>query len=276
MISYSPARIRSRRGRAARPWRAALGATVVGAVALALGLVSPSSARAQSGEGYLFGSPPAHIDFFLGIGAPRARGALFDQTMDRYTLERDDLRSAAFGGSLGLRVTERVDVAAEIGFARSSTDVEDRIYEGTDGLPIVHTVELTRVPLSLVMRGYLWERGRQVGRLAWVPRAWAPYLGAGLGITWYEFVQDGEFVDENDPALPIYRDVLTWDGAAPTAHLLGGVEVNLNPRLLLRGEGRYSWAEGDDRSRDYVGFEGVDLAGFQAVVGLTLRLGGTP
>lgn len=268
MISYSPARVRSRRG------RAALGATFVGAVALAL--VNPSPARAQSGEGYLFGSPPAHLDFSLGMAAPRAQGVLFEEIMDRYTLKREDLRSAAFGGSLGLRVDEQVDFALELGFARSSTDVEDRDYEGTDGLPIVHTVELTRVPLSVVFRGYLWERGRQVGRMAWVPRAWVPYLGAGVGITWYEFAQDGEFVDETDPALPIFRDVLTWDGSAPTAHLLGGVEVNLNPRLLLRGEGRYSWGEGDDRSRDYEGFEGVDLAGFQAVVGLTLRLGGTP
>jgi len=210
------------------------------------------------------------------MAAPRARGPLFREIRDRYTLARGDLRSVAVGGSLGLRATEQVDVALELGFARGSADVEDRDYIGTDDLPIVHTVELTRVPLSLVLRGYLWERGRQVGRLAWVPRDWVPYLGAGVGFTWYEFVQDGEFVDEADPALPIYRDVLTWDGAAATAHLLGGVEVNLNPRLLFRAEGRYSWGEGDDRSRDYQGYDGVDLAGFQLVAGLTLRLGGTP
>lgn len=270
MISLGPSRLRFPLGRLGLG--AVLGVALLGAVALVL----PSGVRAQSGEGYLFGSPPAHFDFFLGVAAPRARGDLFEETMDRYTLERGDLRSAAFGGSLGLRVTEQVDLALELGFARSSTDVEDRAYVGTDDLPIVHTVELTRVPMSLVFRGYLWERGRRVGRLAWVPRTWVPYLGAGVGFTWYEFVQDGEFVDESDPALPIYRDVLTWDGSAPAAHLLGGVEFNLNPRLLLRAEGRYSWGEGDDASRDYVGYKGVDLAGFQAVAGLTLRLGGTP
>lgn len=258
---------------------AARGAPALGAAALALAfvLLLPVPARAQSGSGYLFGRPPVQVDFFLGLTAPRAGSPVFDDTMDQVFLDRGDLRSAAFGGSLGLRVDERLDIAGEIGFSRASVETEDREWLGTDGLPIVQTVELTRVPLSLIVRGYLWERGRSVGELAWVPRSWVPYAGAGVGVTWYEFVRDGEFVDESQPPPPpIYRDVLTWDGAAATGHLLAGAEFNLNPRLLVRGEGRYTWASGSGRSRDFPGYRSVDLAGFQAVVGLSIRLGGSP
>lgn len=251
----------------------ALGAAVA---ALATVLVLPTTARAQSGSGYLFGRPPVQVDFFLGLAAPRAESRVFDDTMEEVFLDRGDLRSAVFGGSLGIRVSERLDVAGELGFSRASVDTEDRRYLGTDDLPILQTVELTRVPLSVIVRGYLWDRGRSVGELAWVPRSWVPYVGGGVGVTWYEFVRDGEFVDTSQPDLPIYRDVLAWDGAAATAHLLAGAELNLNPRLLLRGEGRYTWASGDDRSRDFPGYGSVDLAGFQGVVGLSLRLGGTP
>ena len=122
MISLGPLRIRSRLGRIGPA--VALASLLVGAATL----VRPSAVRAQSGDGYLFGSPPAHIDFFLGMAAPRARGALFRETMDRYTLEREDLRSVAVGGSLGLRATEQVDVALELGFARASTEVEEELH----------------------------------------------------------------------------------------------------------------------------------------------------
>lgn len=231
---------------------------------------------AQSGSGYLFGRPGIQVGFFGGVAAPRADSDIFDDTFETLILDEGDLRSGIFGGSLAFRVTERIDVAGEIAFSRASKETEYRNFVGSDDLPIFQTVELTRVPVSLVLRGYLWDRGRSVGELAWVPRAWVPYAGVGVGATWYEFVRKGDFVDTSQDPPPIVPDHLIWDGYAPTAHVLAGVEANLTPRLLLRGEGRYSWASGDDRSRDFVGFDAVDLAGFQATVGLSIRMGGTP
>jgi len=238
--------------------------------------VLPVSAEAQSGPGYLFGRPVVQLDLHGGLAAPRAGGDVFADTFEDLILDEGDLHTGVFGGSLTFRATERIDVAGELAYSRASEETEYRAYVGSDDLPIVQTALLTRVPISLIVRGYLWDRGRSVGELAWVPRSWVPYVGGGVGVTWYEFVRKGEFVVETDPAFPIVEDHLSWDGYAPTAHALAGAELNLNPRWLLRAEGRYSWASGDDRSRDFGRFEAVDLAGFQAVIGLSIRLGGTP
>ena len=252
-----------------------VGAVGVAAVVAGLTLL-PGLLAGQSGEGYLFGRPALQLDLFGGFAAPRADGDAFADTFDDLILDEGDLQTGVFGGSLAFRVNERLDVAGELAFSRASEETEYRDYVGSDGLPIFQTAVLTRVPVSLVFRGYLWDRGRSVGRLAWVPRDWVPYAGLGVGVTWYEFVRKGEFVVETDPALPIFEDHLIWDGYAPTAHVLAGLEANLTPRLLLRGEGRYSWASGDDRSRDFGEFEEVDLAGFQAVIGLSIRFGSGP
>ncbi|MFP3949129.1 MAG: outer membrane protein [Gemmatimonadota bacterium] len=260
-----------------RPIRLRRGVAVLFCAGAGLTLLLSGSVAAQSGEGYLFGRPGLQLDFFGGFAAPRAGGDAFADTFEDLILDEGDLRTGSFGGSLAFRVTERIDVAGELAFSRASEETEYRDWVGSDGLPIVQSTVLTRVPVSLVVRGYPWDRGRSVGRLAWVPRDWVPYAGAGVGVTWYEFVRRGEFVVETDPDRPIFEDHLIWDGYAPTAHLLAGLEASLTPRLLLRGEGRYSWASGDDRSRDFdEEFDAVDLAGFQAVIGLSVRFGGGP
>ena len=73
-------------------------------------------------------------------------------------------------------------------------------------------------------------RGRQISRLAWIPRTIVPYVGAGGGVTSYEFRQSGDFVDfatENAAAgtFTIFTDSFKSEGwahrrtrsAAPTS-----------------------------------------------------------
>jgi len=133
------------------------------------------------------------------------------------------------------------------------------------------------------VKAYLWERGRSVGRFAWIPRRWNPYAGIAGGLVWFQFKQYGEFVDEE--SLEIYQDHLLSSGRAPAVHLTGGLDVSLTARLTLAAEGRYSFAkaplepeceesafeERRCREPDFKGFPDLDLAGFQATVGLAVR-----
>jgi hypothetical protein len=124
------------------------------------------------------------------------------------------------------------------------------------------------MPVTGTVKAFLFERGRKISQLAWVPGQWSPFVGAGGGRVYYNFRQSGDFVDYE--TLEIFSDTFRSKGNAGIFHVLAGAEWSLSPRFYLTGEGRYSWAEAK-MDRDFVGFEPIDLSGFQGTVGLALR-----
>jgi hypothetical protein len=156
----------------------------------------------------------------------------------------------------------------DVSVAQTRSRSEFRDWVDTDDLPIEQKTEFQRVPLTFGVKAYLKDRGRSVGRFAWVPAQWAPYVGAGAGWVWYRFRQDGDFVDYD--TLDIFTDTFTSRGRAPTLHLYGGADWSLGPNFFLTAEARYAWASAD-MGGDFVGFDPVDLSGLQATVGLSVR-----
>jgi hypothetical protein len=137
-----------------------------------------------------------------------------------------------------------------------------------DDLPIEQNTRLSWVPVTATVKAYLWERGRRISQLAWIPGKWSPFVGVGGGRVYYTFKQNGDFVDFE--TYDIFFDTFRSSGDAGIFHVLAGAEWSLSPRFYLTGEGRYSWAEAD-MDRDFVGFDPIDLSGFQGTVGLALR-----
>jgi hypothetical protein len=231
-------------------------------------LSAPRAAEAQQGDGFLFGRPWVSLGVSFGYAAPRAGSELFDFTREQLTIERSDFHAPAIHGELAVRVNERLDLGVGLGWAGSETRSEFRDWIGTDGLPIEQSTVFSRVPLTLGAKAYLYERGRELGRFAWVPARWSPYVGAGIGAIWYQFHQEGEFFDYQ--TLDIYEDIYRSEGWAPTAHVRAGAEVSLATRLVFTTDARYGWGSAK-LGRDFVDFDAIDLAGFQASLGLALR-----
>jgi hypothetical protein len=236
----------------------------------------PAAAAAQEGADFLFRTPRVALSLRGGYSMPRAQSELFDFTREQLCrtpgcdpLEASDFAAPVVQAELAVRVAEQFDIAAGLGWARSTTHSEDRRFVGTDDLPILQTTRFARTPLTLSVKGYLMPRGRSLGRFAWVPARWAPYLGVGGGAVRYEFEQNGEFVEEE--TLDIFFDNLTSEGWAPTAHVFGGLDLSLTRYIVLTGEGRYSWGSADLNPFVFEGFDKIDLAGFQATAGLSLR-----
>lgn len=238
--------------------------------AFALGLVAsgmPGAVNAQ-GDGFLLKRPTFSIGFWAGYAFPSADSEIFDLTREELTVDGNDFQSAAFGVDIAYRITERFDISLGTGVAHSSTDSEFRDFVGSDDLPILQTTRLTRVPTVVTVKAYLRDRGRAVSSFVWIPEKWSPYLGVGGGILWYRFEQEGEFVDFD--TLEIFEDVFTSEGTTPTGHVFGGVDISLTPKLVLTGEGRYSFAS-SELGLDFSGFDNIDLTGFQARVGISVR-----
>jgi hypothetical protein len=164
-------------------------------------------------------------------------------------------------------MTPRLDLAGGVEFGKSSTGSEYRSFVDNDRLPIEQETSLRQTNLTASLRMSLIPRGREVSRLAWVPSTVTPYIGVGGGMVWYELRQVGDFVDFVD--LSVFPAQLTSRGWAPSAHVLGGVDVKVWRRVYVTMEGRYVWAHAD-LGEDFTGFDPIDLAGARATAGINI------
>lgn len=237
-------------------------------VLLGAALLLPGAAAAQAGDGFLFRRPVASLSLHGGFAHASAGSDIFAFTTEHLTVGRGDFSAPSLGADLAIRLSPRVDLAVGGSYAGRASASEFRDWEDEDDLPIEQTTRFDRLPLTASARLYLAPRGRTVGSFAWVPNRYAPYVGAGGGAMWYRFRQTGDFVDFQ--TLDIFRDELESSGWTPTAQGLAGVDLSLTPRLVLKGEARYTWARAKlDNAFEH--FDPIDLSGLSATVGLSVR-----
>jgi hypothetical protein len=245
-----------------------------GFVTLAAGVV-PGSAAAQ--RDFLFRAPVAALSVRVGPMLYSARGDVFDFITDNLTLERSDFRAPAVGAELILMPSSRLDVV--LGFMWSKTEaksefldwVEEVERDGVvvDSLPIEQVTRLRTVPLTATLRYLLLPRGRRVSQLAWLPRGTVPYVGAGGGITWYRFEQEGNFVDFED--LNVFGPtLLESSGQQATFHVLAGVDHWFMSRVGVNAEARYTYGSAKP-NESFSSYDDLDLGGFQVTLGLSFR-----
>ena len=245
------------------------------AVALALLLTVASSAHAQAPPpvpvqpDFLFGRPDGSLALRGSWIFARAGSDLFEFVERQLTIEEGRFDRAGFAVDYGMAFSPRAEVVIGVETNRASVPSEYRDLVDNNRQPIEQTTSLTELNLTGNVRFALLPRGREIGRFAWVPRAVVPYVGAGGGMLWYRFQQDGDFVDALDPRRVIFTDVFRAQGWTPSAQLFGGVDVRLHGRWFLTLDGRYLWAAGD-LGEDFEGFDPIDLAGFRAGAGINI------
>lgn len=239
------------------------------ALALAFAFLGfgPVPAGAQTSPDFLFGSPNGMIGVRSGWVFASANSDLFTFVQEHLTVDRKDFNAPAIGVDVEFAVAPRVGVIGGFDFARASKDSEYRDFVDNQRLPITQTTQLSELNLSGSVKFAVTPRGRDVSNRAWIPAPVTPYVGAGGGMMRYEFLQYGDFIDVDSPAMDIFTDTFRSSGWTPTAHVFGGVDVRVYKRLYLSGEGRYLWSNGAP-DRDFIDFDPIDLAGFKATVGV--------
>lgn len=232
-------------------------------------LAAAAAARAQdAGNGFLFGRPSGSFGIHGGYAIASAGSDLFSFTTKQLTLNRGSFDALSFGAEIAFSLTPTLDLVVGTTYARTSHPSEFRDWVDNKNLPIEQTTSFARWPLTASVKWYLMPRGRSVGKFAWVPTRYAPYVGFGAGTMWYSFEQHGDFIDFDSKN--VFADTFTSSGWTPTAHALAGVEYSLTPRLALSSEARYQFANAT-LGTSFVEFHRIDLSGFTATVGLTVR-----
>ena len=226
---------------------------------------------AQQDPDFLFGRPGGSIGVRGQWHIARADSEIFDFTSEFLTLEKSDFNAPGIGVDIGFPIASRLDVLVGFEFSRATAMSEYRDFVDTDDVPIEQTTSLRQVDLSGSLELAVLRRGREISRYAWVPAAVVPYVGAGGGLLWYRFEQEGDFVDvfdcPVDVGCAIFTERLTSSGWTPSAHVFGGVDIKLTPRLYLSTEVRYLWVQAE-MSQDFVGFDNIDLTGLRVTGGV--------
>lgn len=230
---------------------------------------APAPAAGQGGPGFLFKRPVASVSLRGGISLPRAQSDIFDFTRRELTVRDGDFDGSYFGAELAVPVAERWEVAFGVGYSKSSILSEYRDWVDQDDSPIQQGIRYNRTPITLSGKYYLVERGRAIGRFAWIPSRLTPFVGAGVGVVRHEFEQAGDFVDFT--TFEVAFDQLRSVGYAPTVHALAGVDLTVLKQMFLTGEVRYAWASGTLDRQFFEGFDKMDLTGLQLTVGISAR-----
>lgn len=225
-----------------------------------------AAAEASSEPDFLFGAPKFSIGARAGWNLARADSDVYDFFRNELTIGDRDFDAPTVGFDFAFSLNQHLDAVLGVDFAWAKATSEFREFIGTDDLPIAQETRLFRVPLTGSLKFYLTPRGREVSQYAWVPHRAAPFLGGGGGVIFYKLEQTGEFVDFMD--LSIFNATLSSVGAAPTAHVFGGLDINLNRRLFLTVEARYAWADSELQT-DFLGFDPIDLTGLGVTAGVS-------
>ena len=240
-----------------------------------VGLVTmlTASARADaqhSRGGFLFGTPDGTLTFRGGYARPTAGSDLFGFATSELTLAKGDFAGLELGADLGIMHGQQWEWLLSVDASTRSAESEYRAWTGSDGKPINQSTTFTRVPVLLGVRYYLRSPGTSIGRLAWIPASWVPWVAVQGGVMWYRFAQTGEFVNfANGNA--VFAGDLESTGWAPTAAFTAGVNLNLTPTFALVTQGRYVYAR-KTLGPDFTGFQPIDLTGGSVTAGLIIRI----
>jgi len=238
-------------------------------VATLFAVFPPQDAAAQGGPGFLFRQPVVSIGLRTGYALQSAGSDIFVHTRDQLTVEKGDFSGAYVGGELGVRISDHIDIALGVGHASSSTASEFRDWTDLDDSPIEQITDFSTTPVTLSVKYYLMDRGRSIGRFAWIPGRMNAYVGGGVGVTYYRFDQSGDWVDFE--TLDIFSSDFTSGGNGKQLHGLAGLDVSVLNNLYVTAEARYLWADAAINKQFFDGFDDVDLAGLQFSVGISVR-----
>jgi hypothetical protein len=248
--------------------RAGVGA-VIGACVLLASTAANAQAPEASGDGFLFGTPRMGLTLRGGYAGASAKSEIFSFVTRELSLQRKDFSSFAVGGDFAVTIRPRLDLVLSIDTDGMKKASDYREWQDNSGKPIEQSTAFSRQSYLLGAKYSLMPKGRSLGRFAWVPARYSPWVSASVGRTFYSLTQDGDFVDF-DNGNRVFRDSFKSSQWGTSAQLAGGIDWSVNQRWALTTQARYLFGKAD-LIEDYSDFGPIDLSGFGLSAGVTLR-----
>lgn len=198
------------------------------------------------------------VAFRLGRFAPRIESSLWADNLETFTLEHDDFDAWIAGVEVALELNEYLELAFGVESSSRTAFTSYRDFVRDDGTEVIQDLSLRTTPVTAGLRVLPIGKSHRV----------FPYVSGGAGFYFYEYREEGEFIDFS--SFDIFTDAFVDRGLAYGAYLAGGVEARVSPSISVFGEYRRHWARGT-HDGDFRGFGSFDLASRQVSFGVNLR-----
>ena len=219
-----------------------LGALLVGGL---IGLL-PGEARA-SGFEVRFGG-------FL----PKLDSILFADSIQLYTVQKDDFNGFFWGGEFTHNIHPNVEVALALeGYAKEIPTMY-RDYTRDNGREILQTLRFQTIPLSAIVRAVPSGRYRKI----------TPYIGGGFTANFWEYEEWGDFIDFDSRDYDVYFDSFKSEGTAWGPMVNAGIRYRVTTDFQIVADYRHFWGK-EIMDGDFRGNE-IDVSGHAITAGFRL------
>jgi hypothetical protein len=219
--------------------------TVLSALGLATVLLTPSTTYAQQSLNLsLGGFVPAGEDTRGDIDG----GDVLVNNLDFLAFNVKDFNGATVGAEYIVGLTPFVDASLGIGAYRRTVPSVYADLVNANQSEIEQDLKLRIIPFTATVR--FLPAGRDA--------ALVPYIGAGVGVFNWRYVESGDWVDSNDD---IYRDSFSGSGTATGPVILGGLRIPAGA-WDIGGEVRWQKAKGDLPGSESFSADSINLGGW--------------
>jgi hypothetical protein len=244
---------------------------VIAAATMLLPASTPPVAARPPGPPQPFQPQESAFQIRLGAFMPAGDSGFWADTEDVFTLDASDFDDFVLGLTFVRPVSNEVEIGLNVDFFEETVRSEYRGFVDENGFAILHDTQLSLIPLTADVRFLPGGRyrirpgGRQIVKPVF-------YVGAGLGLTFWKYEEQGDFLDFTFDPPEIFYDRFVDDGVAFDVHLLAGVEIPMSRRTNLLLETRFS-ASDDRLGGDFgdLSETNLDLGGSSIYGGLSFR-----
>jgi len=232
-------------------------------------LAQPANTQKEAAaakDDFLFRKPTGFLGLRFGRSVPWANSDIYEMVADELTIEKTDFQAWDLGFDCGFSLSRRLELVFSLDTSERTIDSEFRDWVDEEGMPITQQTIYSQAPFTAGLRFLLVPRGREVGKFAWLPSRIVPYISGGGGVLWYDFRQEGYFVDAS--TLEIFPATFETSGSVPTVYVGAGIDIRLYGSAYLTLDIRHSWAS-HEMEGDFVGFEPIDLSGLLLTAGFS-------
>ncbi len=231
------------------------------AVVTVLALAAPAEAASHGTDGA--------FTFRLGGFFPSGDSSFWQANEQAFTLDHSDFNGAIGGVGYTAAINNYVEFGVAIDFYSQTQRSADRIPD-VNGNPILHDTRLAISPLTADIRVLPGGRYKQSGHDGrYRARRPVPYLGAGIGLDYYQYEEVGDFVATDNS---IVFDRFQTSGLEFETHVMLGIEFPVSPQWYITLEARQSWAKATPGGAFATINPGsLDLGGTSVFVGGSIR-----
>ena len=216
---------------------------IVAGALLVLTMVAglPAGVAAQQSISVQFGG------FFPTGEGSRVQGDVLDINREYLLFDFGDFNGFQIGADWSAALGEFLEAGAGFGYYQSTVPTVYAEYINEDGSEIRQDLKLRIMPLTAVVK--ILPLGAK--------RAFQPYVGGGLGVYFWRYVETGEFLADDDT---IFADTFEQSGTSVGPVVVFGARGRVSGSALIGVEGRYQWGSGN-LNEDFLG-DKIDLGGF--------------